>query len=74
MPVVAKMPTWVASDAPGMPTSKSTSVSPLRSRPTGRSPMRVRRNSKSDASGAMTRENCVGRLFGLRNSVPSGVR
>ena len=31
MPVVAKMPTWVARLSPGMPTSKSTTVSPLRS-------------------------------------------
>ena len=33
--------------------------------------MRPRRNAKSDASGAMTRENCVGRLLGLRNSTAS---
>ena len=31
MPVVAKMPTWVARLAPGIPTLKSTTVSPLRS-------------------------------------------
>ena len=74
MPVVAKMPTWVARLSPGMPTSKSTTVSPLRRLPTGRSPMRVRRKAKSAGSGATTRENWVGRLLGLRNSSPSGVR
>ena len=73
MPVVAKTPTCIASESPGMPTSKSTTVSPLRRRPTGRSPMRVRRKAKSAGSGEMTRENCVGSDLGLRNS-PSGLR
>jgi len=73
MPVVAKTPTWVASDPPGMPTSKSTTVSPLRRWPTGRSPMRVRRKAKSAGSGETTRENWVGSDLGLRNS-PSGER
>ena len=74
MPVVAKMPTWLARLAPGMPTSKSTSASPLRSRPTARSPMRLARKAKSVGSGATTRENWVGRLLGLRKLLPSGVR
>ena len=69
MPVVAKTPTWLARLRPGMPTSTSTTASPLRSEPTGRSPMRERRKAKSVGSGATTRENWVGRLLGLRNWV-----
>ena len=44
--------------------------------PTGRSPMRLARKAKSSGSGATTRENWVGRLLGLRNSVrgPPGCR
>ena len=68
MPVVAKMPTCMARLRPGMPTSKSTTVSPERRCPIGRSPIFVRRNSKSAASGASTLENWVGSDFGLRNS------
>lgn len=74
MPVVAKMPTWVARLSPGIPTSKSTTVSPERSIPIGRSPMREARNAKSSGSGATTRLNWVGRDFGLRNSSLVGVR
>ena len=73
MPVVAKMPTWLARLAPEIPTSTSTSVSPLRSWPIARSPMRLRRKAKSAGSGATTRLNWVGRLLGLRNDRPSGV-
>ena len=68
IPVVAKMPTWVARLAPGIPTLKSTTVSPLLSQPTGRSPMRSARKAKSSDVGATTAENWLGRLFGLRNT------
>ena len=72
MPVVAKMPTWLARLRPGIPTWKSTTVSPLRRWPTGRSPIRLARNAKSSGVGDTTRENWVGRLFGLRNTVLGG--
>ena len=51
IPVVAKMPTWVARLAPGMPTVRSTTVSPLRSLPTGRSPIRWPGRRNPPASG-----------------------
>jgi hypothetical protein len=74
MPVVANTPTWLARERPGMPTSKSTVVSPLRRSPRGRSPIRVRRKAKSAGSGEITLENWVGRLLGLRKLAPSAVR
>ena len=57
IPVVAKMPTWLARDLPGIPTGNSTTVSPLRRWPTGRSPMRLARKAKSSGVGETTREN-----------------
>ncbi len=74
MPVVAKMPTWLARLFPGMPTEKSTTVSPLRNRPMGRSPMRPAKKAKSSGVGDTTRENCVGRLFGFLKHRPGPSR
>src|SRR5437763_881946 len=65
MPVVAKMPTWLARLRPAMPTSKSTSASPLRRVPNGRSPMRAPR--KRSSSGAA--RNAPSRTF-FPNSRP----
>ena len=70
MPVVAKTPTWLASVSPLTPTGKSTSVSPERSRPTSRSPIRSRRKSKTASVGALTRVNWAGRDLGFMNSPP----
>ena len=65
MPVVAKTPTWLARLAPGMPTAKSTTVSPLRSWPTGRSPIRSARKAKSSGVGRHHPGELGGQALGL---------
>ncbi len=69
MPVVAKMPTWLDRALPGMPTVKSTTVSPLRSRADRQVAHAAGQEGEVLRLGATTRENWVGRLLGLRNSV-----
>ena len=73
MPVVAKTPTCDVIVSPRIPTSRSIVSSPDRSSPIVRSPIRSRRNAKSSGVGAVTRANCAGSDFGLRNAPPASM-